>query len=52
MQRCETTGVVKILVKVKEVLAVITMSQLSHYVVWMLNSSCSRNLVEATELPK
>jgi hypothetical protein len=28
------------------------MMQLSHCVVWMLNSSCSRNRVEATELPK
>jgi hypothetical protein len=25
---------------------------LSHCVVWMLNSSCSRNRVDATELPK
>lgn len=32
--------------------AVRTMMQLSHCVVWMLNSSCSRNRVEATELPK
>ena len=28
------------------------MMQLSHCVVWMLNSSCSRNRVDATELPK